>query len=40
MTLVVGLPFLAGLSVSYWIWQRRNVRTPIERVINLPPARE
>jgi L-asparagine transporter-like permease len=40
MTLVFGLPFLAGLTVSYWIWHRRNARTGIERVINLPPARE
>jgi L-asparagine transporter-like permease len=40
MTLVFGLPFLAGLTVSYWIWRRRNARTGIERVINLPPARE
>jgi L-asparagine transporter-like permease len=29
MTLVFGLPFLAGLTVSYWIWQRRNVRTAV-----------
>ena len=29
MTLVFGLPFLAGLTVSYWIWERRNVRTAV-----------
>jgi L-asparagine transporter-like permease len=29
MTLVFGLPFLAGLTVSYWIWHRRNVRTAV-----------
>jgi L-asparagine transporter-like permease len=47
MTLVFGLPFLAGLTVSYWIWRRRNARTAVSgagatpaRVINLPPARE
>jgi len=45
-TLVFGLPFLAGLTVSYWIWHRRNARTALERVprpsrvINLPAARE
>jgi len=45
-TLVFGLPFLAGLTVSYWIWHRRNARTALDgrhgltRVINLPAARE
>jgi L-asparagine transporter-like permease len=29
MTLVFGLPFLAGLTVSYWIWHRRNARTAV-----------
>ncbi|HEY0766383.1 MAG TPA: amino acid permease [Steroidobacteraceae bacterium] len=29
MTLVFGLPFLAGLSVTYWIWHRQNVRTDV-----------
>src|SRR3977135_4352457 len=28
-TLVFGLPFLAGLTVSYWIWHRRNARTAV-----------
>jgi L-asparagine transporter-like permease len=27
MTLVFGLPFLACLTVGYWIWHRQNVRT-------------
>jgi len=45
-TLVFGLPFLAGLTVSYWIWHRRDARTALDgrhgltRVINLPAARE
>jgi L-asparagine transporter-like permease len=30
MTLVFGLPFLAGLTVSYWIWRRRrHARTAV-----------
>jgi L-asparagine transporter-like permease len=29
MTLVFGMPFLAGLTVSYWVWHRRNARTAV-----------
>jgi L-asparagine transporter-like permease len=29
MTLVFGLPFLACLTVAYWIWQRQSARTAV-----------
>jgi L-asparagine transporter-like permease len=29
MTLVFGVPFLLCLTVTYWIWYRRNARTAV-----------
>ena len=29
MTLVFGLPFLICLSLTYWVWQRRNARAAL-----------
>jgi len=39
MTLVFGLPFLICLSLTYWVWQRRNPRAALSSGGQMPRTR-